>query len=131
MQRAAEVGILTQSKFYAARQDVRSCCVWRGSVCWLTMAAHIGGSDACFNMLSYLFGTLVNLSTRFFSDVVSLTSTTKLYSSISCCKFGNLLRISLAVFVLTWVLPLIHAYAESVYWCTTFWSASLMLDLSS
>ena len=64
--------------------------------------AHVCGSDPYFNMSSHLFGTLVNLSTRLFSEVVSLTSTTRLYSSINCCMFANILRthISLAAFVL-------------------------------
>ena len=89
--------------------------------------AHVGSSDFRFNMSSHLFGTLINLSARFFFDVVSLTSTTRLYSSISYCKFGNLLptSISFTTFGFTLVLPprvfISHWYthSESVYTCTT------------
>ena len=67
----------------------------------------------------------------------SLSGSVWLYSSISCCKFANLLRtsISLVAFILTQVLPvrvfISHWYThiESVYRCTTLafhWNAKLI-----
>lgn len=91
-----------QSRQWAECQDVHFVSIWIGlsQQCTSTVSG-------CLIILSHLFGTWISLSARFCSDVISITSIHKLYSSTSHFAIANLIRtnISLAALVQIHTLP--------------------------